>query len=201
MRPLFTVISIAHCLSGFKWHCTFINIVIMSSSRSWFQIYLICRRKQGAKNYYELKGICRKSTLRAKEQRVARCQEETATDSSKRGKMFAPCKAKSYKRLFLPLFHLLHCLSLCHPISFYSLAIPFVFIAPHCLRKRFATVHDKSATQMRRSKIWELTLLNMSDVAHLDLRSTTWVAPGTVWSGTVIFTHYQLVHSNIQIQQ
>ena len=112
MRPLFTVIIIAHCLSEFKWHCTFINIVIMSSSRSWFQIYLICRRKQGAKNYYELKGICRKSILPAKEQRVAWCQEETATDSSKRGKMFAPCEAKSYKALFLPLFCLLHSVSL-----------------------------------------------------------------------------------------
>ena len=153
MRPLFTVKIIAHCLSEFKWHCTFINIVIMLSSMSWFQIYLICRRKQGPKHYYELKGICRKSILPAKEQRVAWCQEETATDSSKRGKMFAPCEAKSYKGLFLPLFRLLHCLSLCHPISFYSLAIRFVFFAPHCLRKRLATVHDKSATLMKRSKI------------------------------------------------
>lgn len=112
MRPLLTVIIIAHCLSGFKWHCTFINIVIMSSSMSWFQIYLNCRRKQGTKNSYILKGICRQGILPAKKRRVTRCQEETAAYSSKRGKMFAPCKAKSYKGLFLPLFRLLSCLSL-----------------------------------------------------------------------------------------
>ena len=112
MRPLLTVIIIAHCLSGFKWYCTFINIVIMSSSMSWFPIYLNCRRKQGAKNSYILKGICRPRILRAKKQRITQCQEEAATYSFKRGKMFAACKAKSYKGLFLPLFRLLSCLSL-----------------------------------------------------------------------------------------
>lgn len=136
MRPLLTVIIIAHCLSGFKWHCTFINIVIMSSSMSWFPIYLNCRRKQGAKNSYILKGICRQSILLAKKQRITRYQEEATTYSFKRGKMFPPCKAKFYKGLFLPLFRLLPCLSLCHPISLLSLAILFVFLAPHCLQKK-----------------------------------------------------------------
>lgn len=136
MRPVLTVIIVAHCLSEFKWHCTFINIVIMSSSMSWFQIYLNCRRKQGAKNSYILKGICRQSILPAKKRRITRCQEETGTYSSKRGKMFAPCKAKSYQGLFLPLFRLLPCLSLCHPISLLSLAILLVFLASHCLQKK-----------------------------------------------------------------
>lgn len=136
MRPFLTVTIIAHCLSEFKWHRTFINIVIMSSSMSWFQINLNCRRKQGTKNSYILKGICRQRILRAKKQRITQCQEEAATYSFKRGKMFAACKAKSYKGLFLPLFPLLPCLSLCHPISLLSLAILFVFLAPHCLQKK-----------------------------------------------------------------
>ena len=135
MRPLLTVIIIAHCLSGFKWHCTFINIVIMSSSMSWFQIYLNCRRKQGTKNSYILKGICRQGILPAKKRRITRCQEETAAYSSKRGKMFAPCKAKSTKD-FSYLYFACCPVCLCHPIGLLSLAILFVFLAPHCLQKK-----------------------------------------------------------------
>ena len=63
--------------------------------------------------------------------------------------MLATCEGKSYTAgLFLPLLRLIYCLSACDPISLYRLEIRLVFLSLHRLRKRFATVHDKSATQI-----------------------------------------------------
>ena len=63
--------------------------------------------------------------------------------------MLATCEGKSYTAgLFLLLLRLIYCLSACDPISLYRLEIRLVFVSLHCLRKRFATVHDKSATQI-----------------------------------------------------
>ena len=62
--------------------------------------------------------------------------------------MITPCDAKSWNRLFQPLSCLLYHVSLKDPTSLYSLASRLVFLALHCLRKRFAPVHKKSTNMV-----------------------------------------------------
>ena len=73
--------------------------------------------------------------------------------SSRMDCFLTTCEGKPYTTgLLLPLLRLIYYLGACDPISLYRLEIRLVFLSLHCLRKRFATVHDKSATQLERTK-------------------------------------------------